>query len=389
VRRRAVRLVAWPCLLSLFGAVMGCRSPSPSQEEVAKTSVQVYQVRRAPVSLLYQASGTLEARQTAVLTSKVSGFVQDVRVRAGDRVEKGQLLVVLEANELDAGRRGAQAALEESRQAALEAESGLAAAKAAARLATTTYERFEELNEKRAVTRQEFDEVEERYAAALAGEKMAAARLGRTRSALERAETEVEAAEAMWRYTQIASPFPGRVLERHVDPGNLAAPGIPLLVVEQEGPLRAEVSVDESEAGSINLGSFADLQLEARADVVRGRVSEIVPAVDPSSRTFLVKVDLPDELEDSRLAPGMFVRAEFTVGQTEQMRIPTSALIRRGELDMVWVVEESRARLRLVTLGARRDDRIEVLSGLSDKEQVVVQPDSILQEDMLVAVANE
>ena len=341
------------------------------------------------MGLLYQASGTLEARQTAVLTSKVSGFVQEVRARAGDRVEKGQLLVVLEANELDARRRGAQAALEESRQAGLEAESGLAAAKAAARLATTTYERFEELNEKRAVTRQEFDEVEERYAAALAGEKMAEARLGRTRSALERAETEVEAAEAMWRYTQIASPFPGRVLERHVDPGNLAAPGIPLLVVEQEGPLRAEVSVDESEAGSINLGSFADLQLEARADVVRGRVSEIVPAVDTSSRTFLVKVDLPDELEDSRLAPGMFVRAEFTVGQTEQMRIPTSALIRRGELDMVWVVEESRARLRLVTLGARRDDRIEVLSGLSDGEQVVVQPDSILQEGMLVAVANE
>jgi RND family efflux transporter MFP subunit len=323
------------------------------------------------------------------LTSKVAGFVREVKVRSGDRVEQGQLLIVLEADELEARLRGARAALEESRQAVLEAESGLEAAEATARLATTTYERFQELREKRAASRQEFDEVEERYTAALAGKKSAEAGRVRAHSALERAEADVATAEAMWRYSQIASPFPGRVIERHVDPGNLASPGEPLLLIEQRGPLRAEVSVDQSEAGSISVGSFADLQLQGRADPVRGRVSEVVPAVDPSSRAFLVKVDLPEEAGGLPLAPGMFVRAEFEVGETERMRIPSAALFRRGELDMVWVIEEGRAQLRLVTVGSRRDDLVEVLSGLSDGERIVIQPDSTLQEGMRVTAANE
>ncbi|MGH9463642.1 MAG: efflux RND transporter periplasmic adaptor subunit [Vicinamibacteria bacterium] len=373
-----------------WGAAFGCGdAPSPSDEGAAGLSVQIYEARKAPVSRLYQAAGTLQARETAVLTSKVAGFVREVKVRSGDRVEQGQLLIVLEADELEARLRGARAALEESRQAAVEAESGLEAAEATARLGTTTYERFQELNEKRAVSRQEFDEVEERYTAALAGKKSAEAGRVRAHSALERAEADVAVAEAMWRYTQIVSPFPGRVIERHVDPGNLASPGGRLLVIEQRGPLRAEVSVDQSEVGSIAVGSFADLQLQGRAGPVRGRVGEVVPAVDPSSRAFLVKVDLPEEAEGLPLAPGMFVRAEFEVGETERMQISAAALFRRGELDMVWVIEEGRAQLRLVTVGSRRGDLIEVLSGLSDGERIVVQPDSTLQEGMRVTAANE
>jgi hypothetical protein len=85
----------------------------------------------------------------------------------------------------------------------------------------------------------------------------------------------------------------------------------------------------------------------------------------------------------------MFVRAEFPVGETERMQIPASALFRRGELDMVWVIEEDRAQLRLVTVGARRDDLVEVLSGLSDGERIVVQPDSTFQEGMRLTAANE
>jgi RND family efflux transporter MFP subunit len=256
----------------------------------------------------------------------------------------------------------------------------LKAAEAQAGVASATYERFKTLKEKRAVAQQEFDEVEGRYTAAMAQKEMAEARLKRVQSALVGAEAQVEAVKS---YTQVTAPFSGRFTERRVDVGNLASPGTPLGVIEQAGALRAEVSVPESQAGKIQVDDTAEVWLEGADEPVEGRVSEVDQGVDVSTRAFMVHVDLPGELPDLpgvNPRPGMFVRVGFDVGRTEQMLVPASAILQRGQLEMVYVVDGDRARTRLVTLGHRRGAQVEVLSGLSEGDVVVSDPGVDLRE---------
>ena len=370
-------------MLLLTLGIFGCRGAEEHVgEEAESVSAVVTTVETHEVGLRFVASGTLKGSQTAVLMSKAPGFVQEIRFKPGDRVKAGAVLFVLDDSELGARLRAAQAGLDEARQGLTEAENGLKAAEAQARVVTATYERFQSLKEKRAVAPQEYDEVEARYTGTIAQKDMAQARLNRAQSALQRTEAEVEVVQS---YTQITAPFSGRVTERRVDIGNLASPGTPLGVIEKAGGLRAETTVPESQAGKIQVGDTADVWLEGADDPVEGRVAEVHQGVNVASRAFGVQVDLPDELPDEvDPRPGMFVRVGFNVGSAERLLIPESALVRRGQLEMVYVVDEGIARTRLVTVGERHGDRMEVLSGLGEGDVVVIELDESLHEGMLV-----
>jgi multidrug efflux pump subunit AcrA (membrane-fusion protein) len=379
-KKTAAVLVAGAAL-----AVSGCGSDEPRPEkEAAAVTVALHVVERASAEGIYEASGTLRAKQTAVITSKIPGHVRELHVSAGDRVTLGETLALLEGADIEARLQGATAALREAEDAEREAAAGLDAATARAAVAESTFGRYRELEAKRAVTAQEIDEVESRHLSAKADLGMARARLSRARSSIERARAEIATAEAYSGYMRIQAPFDGRVIERHVDVGTLAGPGTPLLVLEQAGAVRAEVSVDESQAGRIHVGDEATVVVSGAVEL-KARVSEVFPAVDPASRAFLVKVDLPEDVDSSGFAPGRFVRVGFRIGERERMVVPDSAVMRRGQLELVYVVEDDRARLRLVTLGRSREGFVEVLSGLDPGEAVVVQAKEIADEGVRVA----
>jgi RND family efflux transporter MFP subunit len=363
--------------------LLGCGGAEEhAGEDIGSVSAAVTTVRSREVGVRFLASGTLKGSQTAILMSKAPGFVQEIRFKPGDRVRAGAVLFVLDDRELGAKLRAAQAGLEEARQALTEAESGLRAAEAQAQVVTSTYERFQSLKEKKAVAPQEYDEVEAKYTATVAQRDMAAARLKRVQSSLQRAEAEVEAVKS---YTQITAPFSGRVTERRVDIGNLATPGTPLGVIEKAGGLRAEASVPESQVGKIKVGDTAEVWLEGAEMPLEGRVAEVHQGVDVMSRAFQVQVDLPGELPvDVDPRPGSFVRVGLNVGSAQRLLIPRSALVQRGQLEMVYVVDEGKARTRLVTIGERHGQQIEVLSGLGEGDVVVTEPDESLREGMRV-----
>src|SRR5262249_44808721 len=155
-----------------------------------------------------------------------------------------------------------------------------------------------------------------------------------------------------------------------VEPGNLTAPGAPLLTIEREGAYRLEASVDESRFAFVKPGQSVEVALDALAldRHAAARVSEIVPAVDAASRTYTVKIDLPSL---PNLRCGMFGRAWFRVGTRKVVALPVKAMIERGQLQSVFVVEDGAARTRMVTTGRRWQDAVEVLSGLSEGEKVV------------------
>lgn len=339
-----------------------------------------------PTVTSYRASGSVRGRNTAVITSKISGYVRSVSVRAGDAVTAGQTLAVLDSDALEANVRGARAGVRQSHESRDEAENALEAATAEARLADVNLSRARNLYGQRAMTRQEYDETETRRQRATAAREAALARLHRAQAGIDQAQAELGATQAALANARIVAPFAGRVIERRVDPGSLATPGQPLLIVDQRGPLRVEASVEESQAAHVHVGDTAAVELEEVPRPVAGHVSEVVPAIDPASRAFIVKVDLPADV-GGELRPGMFARVEFRTGTASALRVPATAVVPAGALDRVFVIEDGRARLRLVTVGDRRADRIDVLSGLSPGDVVISAPPPGLRDGQAVEVA--
>lgn len=360
-------------LLLATTTLLGCASePVGQSPSVATIPVKLATAHEEPLDALYRTSGTVRGRTTAVLTSKTVGYVRSVAVRAGDRVQAGQILATLEANDSSASVRRAHAGFDQSMDARAEAENAVTAAEAALRIAKSTHDRVAALRAKDAIAQQELDEADARLQAATAQADMARARLRMSGARISQARAEVSEAQAALDYARIVAPFAGQVIERRVEPGTLAAPGMPLLVLEQVGQVLVETAVDESRSSSVTLGDTASVEIEALGKPVIGRVVEIVPTVDVASRAFLVKVELPAEL--AGLRPGMFARVSFRVGQKQTLVVPQSAIARRGALDRVYVVEGDRLRLRMVTLGETQNAWTEVLSGIAAGERVVASP---------------
>lgn len=329
-------------------------------------------VHEEPLPALYRASGTVRGRSTVTITSKTIGYVRAVRVRAGDRVEAGQPLVEIEATDIEAAVARARAELDHAIQLAAEAASGLDAARASEQLTRTTRERMQRLLATGAIAHQQFDEVDSAWRTADAQRAAAEARVRAARSGVEAARAAVAEARATLGYARVNAPFAGRVVERRVDPGTLASPQTPLLVLDDEDALRVEVAVEESRGGAIAAGDQVDVEIGEPPLALVGTVGEIVPAIDVGSRAFVVKVDLP--AGTGPLRPGGFARVGFRVGTRPRLVVPSTAISPSGAVDRVFVADGAFARLRMITRGASQGPWTEILSGLDAGELVVVEP---------------
>jgi RND family efflux transporter MFP subunit len=373
--RTVWKLFGFAGLLAGFGCHAGSAerrgafgpTPAPVSLEVAPVHAEAFTRR-------YRASATLRGRNTAVVTSRTSGYVSRVGVKAGERVAAGQLLVELESRELEAAVRRARAGIGEAEHARLEADNAVLAADADLSIARLTHERSQKLLATDAIAPAEFDRSFAQQRARAAQASMAGARRQAAASRIEQARAELMQAEANLDYTRIRAPFDGRVIERRIDPGNLASPGTPLLVVEQSGRFHAEAIVEEALAGRLRVGTRAALRVESLGREGQGRITEVVPAVDAGSRTFVVKVELPATMRSAGLQPGLYARVEFPLGARSHTAVPESAVAPWGQIDRVFVVESGRAHARIVTLGERQGALVEVLSGLDPGEKIVLKP---------------
>jgi multidrug efflux system membrane fusion protein len=317
---------------------------------------------------IYEATGTVRARTSAVISAKLTSYVREVKVQAGDRIREGQILVTLDTRDLDVSSRRAEAAREEVRTAVPEADSAVAAAKANLDLAQVTFGRMQDLFQKKSISNQELDEAAARLKSAQAACDMARARRVQLNSKLAQVDQEVRSTEVTRSYADILAPFAGVVTARSVDPGGLAQPGAPLLTIEREGSYRLEALVEESRLAAIRVGQPVSVTLDSVGRTLEARVSEIVPAVDAASRAYTVKIDLPAL---PALRSGVFGRAAFQLGSRSLLAIPAGAVTERGQLQSVLVADHGLARTRLITAGQKVKDRIEVLSGLTAGEKVI------------------
>ena len=341
-------------------------------ETAAPLEVRTARVSLADVADTFEAGGVVHAATTATLAARILAPVREVRVAPGDHVRAGQVVIVLDGAALAAQARSAGSAAAAAEQTVIAATSDLQGAEAALTLARATHERIALLHAKRSATAQELDNAIEGLRAAEARAAGAAARAQAASSGVESARAARDASSATAAFASITAPFAGVVTEKFVEPGNMAAPGTPLLRVEDTRGFRLEVRVDESRIGQISVGSPVSVVLDSAgggATTVAGTVSEIARAVDADARAFLVKIALPGS---AATRSGTFGRARFTGRTRRSLQLPEAALVRRGQLTSVFVVENGIARLRLVNVSGP-----EVLAGLTEGETVILTPAAV------------
>ena len=347
-----ISLLIAPVLLA------GCSQSTPAPSAPPPTvQAQLVHSQAAQTPQSIAATGTLHAKETATISAQVPATIQRVLVQPGDHVRAGQLLISLSA-------ASQQAALNEATQAAAAAHMQQLAAQSDATLAAQTLARYRILQQQKSVSPQEFDEVEKRAQAAQL-------RLESFQAQSQQAQAAVSGARAQLAYTTLRAPFSGVVTARLADPGTLAAPGVPLLQLDRDGPLQVYTTVDESLIGSIQLGMHGPVSVDSAGNLT-GIVAQIVPAADPASRSFLVKLDLP---RARNLRAGMFATVQFPGAPRSMILVPQSAVVLRGSLDCVYALDpHGIAQLRYVTLGNRHGDQVEVLSGVAAGETLVNNP---------------
>lgn len=356
--RRAFALVAIAAALLALAACGGEPRTVSAAPEIVR-GVQLATIQRSTISDWVEAVGTLQAAQTSQLASQVMGNIAEMRVKEGDRVTRGEVLAVLDDAQPRAAVERATAAEHAAQQEILAADSDYS-------LAQATLKRYQDLYAKKSVSPQEFDEVKAREQASAARDQLARAGLAQAQAALTQAQTTLS-------YTRVRAPFDGVVTEKRADPGTLASPGMPLLTVEDQRRFRLEASVDEGDIHLIKPGQAVPVTLDSLPGAqFNGRVAQIVPAADPASRSFIVKVELP---ADSRLRSGLFGRAHIARGQRQAILVARSAVVERGQLQGVYVVGEDQvATLRYITLGQTAGELVEALSGVQGGERVVAAP---------------
>ena len=313
-------------MLALLVGCSGEPPPRPASEK-APAKVRVVQVERSSRPVITEVVGTVRAVRSATLAPLISGTVAEIRVGLGSAVRAGEILVRLSAREIEAR-------LEQSR--------------AVAALAKRDRDRATTLKEQGAMSSAQYDTAMSQWNVAQAREAEAST-----------------LAERM----VLRAPFAGVVTAKLANVGDTAMPGQALLVVEAPSALRFEARVPEAAADRLSVGATVPVRLDGFAQDLQGRVAEIQPAADDATRTRLVKVDLP---EVAGLRSGRFGRLLVATSDSRTVTVPAEAVIRRGQLETVFVLDSGTARLRLIRTGREREGRLEVVSGLSGEEKVVV-----------------
>jgi RND family efflux transporter MFP subunit len=304
-------------------------------------TVRVQKIERKPRIATEEVVGTVRAKLHAVIEAKVSGRVEKMPAVPGLNVQAGELLVELDAREVQA-RYDRTLAVRQQAEADLQRANTLLAQKI--------------------LSPAEFDNVQSRFRAE------------------DAAATE---AQTMLGYTKVTAPFTGTVTRKYADVGDLAAPGKPLLEMEDSRELRLEADVPEAVVGRLALGDKLSVRVSSLSNELTAVVGEISPAADPGSRTFLVKCDLPPT---AGLRAGQFGRAAMPVGETSALRVPAAAVMQRGQMELLFVATNGHAQMRIVKTGRRVGAEVELVSGVDAGEAVIVENAAGLMDGQPVEV---
>lgn len=354
---------------------------TPASAEVK--NVAIVKVSRSSIEDFYEATGTVKAKTTTQVSANIMGRIISFPAAEGDMVTRGQVLVEIDNSEsktqlarAQAGLKEAQASLVEVARSVDSANAGVRTAEANKQLAEKTFARYKELFERRSASEQEFDEAQSRLKAATSELERARANVQtilsknkQINARIDQAKAEIANTQVYSGYSKITSPVSGIVVKKFAEAGATAAPGSPLLSIEDNSQYRLEVGVEESNSRSIRVGGRVVVRIDAVSEgEFMATIAEIMPISDAASRSYTVKIDLP---ANSAIKSGLYGLARFPVAQKEAITVPQAAIVQRGQLTGVYLVgSEGNVQFRIVTTGKTSEGMVEILSGVSEGDEI-------------------
>jgi len=376
----------------------GCSHEEAGSAEAAASNkvanVAVTKVVRADLSQGLRIAAEFRPFQEIDVHAKVAGYVKHIDVDLGDRVKKGQTLAVLEVPELHDELNQAAAALRQSQQEVDQAQHELRRAQADYTVAHLTYTRLEEVMKTRPelIAQQDVDDAQGKNEAGEARVQGAKAGLAAAQEHFQEATANRERVQAMFDYTKLTAPFDGVVTWRYADTGAMVAAGtsserqaLPVVKLSQNGLLRLDIPVPETNVPAVRLGKKVSVEVQALNKTFEGTVARFADKVDDATRTMMTEVDVPNPRLE--IVPGMYAYVSFPVMEKKDaLAVPIQAVSREGNKAVAYrVSRDNRIEILPLTIGIETRSQIEILSGLSEGDQVVVGNTSQLRQAQIVA----
>jgi len=362
------RLVFIWIVIGLALLMWGCQNSDsedkitpPGIKVVEPPTVKVVTVKRGDISVPLVATGTIFPEYESKIGPKISGTIEIVYVDEGDKVQKGQPLVQLDQQNLLIVVRQGQAAVRVAEAQLKEAEVKVENLK-------KERERLANLLKKNVISQQKYDDIDTAYSMAVTGIEVIRAQILSTRENLAMAEQKLSD-------TVIIAPFSGLIVKRFINQGEFVStmPPSPLFLIMNIDKVKTEIGLPEIHIARIHIGNPVEITVDTYPGIIfRGKVSTINPMVDPVSRAFIVKVEIPNK--DHRLKSGMFARAKiYPAIHKGALIVPFKSVMKRAGTAVVFVIEGNTVRLRAVTPGITNKREIEVIDGLQEGEGVVIE----------------
>jgi RND family efflux transporter MFP subunit len=343
---------------------------------IAVQNVTITTIHKKDVNDFYEAAGTIQSKTISVISSRIMGAVTDVLVKQGDKVIAGQKLLLIDDNDLAQRLKAAQASQNEVMKS-------LETAKSNRTLAETTYNRYKQLYDEKAISGQEMDQMTNQ-------KQRAVLDFQRAQASVEAAKANLNQAKINLDFSQITSPIDGVVTHKNIDKGSMATPGMPLMTIEDNTGYKVETSVDESMANHMSVSMPVNVAIDSISKTFKGVVSEVVPSIDASSRTFVVKAVITEDPNEHSLTNGLYARVLIPQKSRSILAVPTTAIVQKGQLVGVYVVGEgNRISYRMIRTGKTFGGDIEVLSGLNDGEKIVAAGVNNISEGQIIGSDND
>lgn len=345
--------------------VVGVLASSCSGSEKEKTAQAGVKVKAATIKAssnpkAYDYTGIVQAQKQSTVATRLMGQVEQILVEKGDQVKKGDLLVSIRSNAIVAKEQ--------------QVEAGIAEASAAFENVETNFKRIKTLYGKESATQKEFDDIKAQY-------KMVKARL-------EAAKQRRREVDEMLQYANIRSPYDGIVIDKFVNIGDMASPGMPLLAIEAPGAFEVLSRIPESEMNLWSVDDTATVRISSVQETVKGVITNISPSSKFSGPQYEILIGLiPDEDQASIIRSGMFANVKLHHGTEEVVEVPSELIVKRGQLTGIWMVSpQDKALMRWIRPGRELNGKTEILSGVKSGERYITQHDARLYDGILVEV---
>ena len=355
--RKQVNIVL--VLISILLLLVGCGQEQSEPQAEKLVPVEVMKVVKSDLSKEIEMTGEVVGGTEVTVNPKVSGKVAAVHVKVGQSVNKGAALFEIEGEDYQTQLTSAQAALT-MQEISLEK-------------AQNNYDRYKQLYDAQAISEADFE------AADIA--------LRQAQAAVEQAKAALDSAKNNYDETVVTSPITGKIASLNIDAGEMASPQSPAVVVVSLDPVKVKLNLSENVIGSVSVDQKVEVEIAAIGKTLEGTISSVAPKIDNTTRAFPVEVQIPNE--DGKILAGMVAKLKINTGKSSNaLVVPADAVMKQNGENKVFVVENGVAEERAVTVGITAGDRVEIIEGINENEQVIVTGNRLIGDGQKVKVIN-